>query len=118
MLHAPLFHLINLYNNTRTVRKITNDCYFLYLYNFSCLSGGRIFAIQLFRVASVPYIERVGELHKAGLLTLFHSQAPSRRWQWLVACEYNGTYSCGTVGDFHSIPFLIASIANLTTAKL
>ena len=39
-------------------------------------------------------------------------------WQWPVACGYNGTYSCGTVGDFHSIPFLIASIANLTSAKL
>lgn len=39
-------------------------------------------------------------------------------WQWPVACGYNGTYSCGTVGDFHSIPFLIASIANLTGAKI
>ena len=80
MLHAPLFYLINLYNNTRTVR-------YLWISHFpprrethsplkSCLTG---MALQIYLVAVVPYIERVGEKHKAGLLTLFHPQAPSRQ---------------------------------------
>jgi hypothetical protein len=30
-------------------------------------------------VAVIPYIEGVGDKHKAGLLTLFHPQAPSRQ---------------------------------------
>ena len=80
MLHAPLFYLINLYNNTRTVR-------YLWISHFpprrethsplkSCLTG---MVLQIYLVAVVPYIERVGEKHKAGLLTLFHPQAPSRQ---------------------------------------
>ncbi len=61
----------------------------------------------------IPYIEGEDFKRKAGLLTLFRRQAPSRPVLWAVVSlpdRHKGTYSCETVGDFHSVPFLIELI--------
>jgi len=38
----------------------------------------------------------------------------NRQWHCL---RHNGAHSCGTVGDFHSLPFLIALVANQNRCK-
>lgn len=52
---------------------------------------------------------------KAGILTSLHShdtfppetEKPKKHssGQWPVVTEHKGAYSCGTVGDSHSVPF-------------
>jgi hypothetical protein len=72
-----------------------------------------------FLLAITPYIEGIRLERKAGLLTLFHiSGTFPPLGSGVVARVHNGTHSCGTVGDLHLVPFLIASIANLCAAKL
>lgn len=113
MPHGVALFVQNLYNNTRTV---LTRCLF-----FRCHEGTSslmtVVSLFHFSVCLRPLHREVSAvLIKAGLLTLFHSQAPSRPCgQWLVLESYKGTHSCETVGDFHSVPLLIAFVANLNT---
>lgn len=55
--------------------------------------------------------------HKAGILTSFHFKAPSRFHSGILLLSYKGTYSCGTVEDFHPVPFLIEFHRTLINRK-